>query len=250
MKILIAEDNFACLSVLASVLKKGGHEVVETRNGNEAWGELQQPDPPKILILDWMMPEMDGPEVVRRCRELNTDRPPYIFMLTVNSDKDHIIAGLTAGANDYLIKPFDPDELLVRVAAAERTVEMQLRQHRQRVNAQLFRVEVDQRMAEMQDALSTKVDELRRAQTDLQVMAARLQAVRDGHAEISHSLNDSVGQSLLILQSDLLRIDRQLQTIQTPEQQLLSHQIIAMARVVEGMSEQTQKLCASLLTNV
>ena len=243
MKILIAEDNFACRSVLASVLKKGGHEVVETRNGNEAWTALQQPDPPKILILDWMMPEMDGPEVVRRVRALNTDRPPYIFMLTVNSEKDHIIAGLAAGANDYLIKPFDPDELLVRLEAAERTVEMQLRQHRQRVNAQLFRVEVDQRMAEMQDALSAKVDELRRTQADLQ-------AVRDGHAEISRSLNDSVGQSLLILQADLLRIDRQLQTIETPEQELLSHQIIAMARVVEGMSEQTQKLCAALLTNI
>ena len=109
MRILIAEDDFTSRTVLSGVLKKEGHEVMVTVNGAEAWEALQQPDAPVLIILDWMMPEMDGPEVVRRVRALQTDRPPYIIMLTTKGDKADIIAGLDAGANDYLAKPFDPE---------------------------------------------------------------------------------------------------------------------------------------------
>jgi two-component system, cell cycle response regulator len=125
MRILIAEDDFTSRTVLAGVLKKSGHEVVETINGAEAWDALRQPDAPPLVILDWMMPEVDGPEVVRRVRALQTDRPPYVIMLTTKGDKADIIAGLEAGANDYLAKPFDPGELRARVEVGRRMVEMQ-----------------------------------------------------------------------------------------------------------------------------
>ena len=125
MRILIAEDDFTSRTVLAGVLKKEGHEVEATVNGAEAWQALQQPDAPALVILDWMMPEMDGPEVVRRVRALETDRPPYIMMLTTRGEKADIIAGLDAGANDYLAKPFDPGELRARVEVGRRMVEMQ-----------------------------------------------------------------------------------------------------------------------------
>ena len=138
MRILIAEDDLTSRTVLAGVLEKCGHEVVVTVNGAEAWLVLQQPDAPALAILDWIMPEADGLDVVRLVRALQTDRPPYIIMLTSKGDKADIVAGLDAGADDYLAKPFDTGELLARV-------------------------EVGRRMVEMQDALAAKVEELREA---------------------------------------------------------------------------------------
>lgn len=125
MRILIAEDDYTSRTVLSGVLKKGGYDVMVTVNGAEAWDALQKPDAPVLIILDWMMPEMDGPDVVRRVRALQTDRPPYIIMLTSKGDKVDIIAGLDAGANDYLAKPFDSGELRARIEVGRRMVEMQ-----------------------------------------------------------------------------------------------------------------------------
>jgi len=145
MRILIAEDDFTSRSMLAAVLKKVGHEPVETAVGSQAWAALQQPDAPRLVILDWMMPEMDGLEILRRVRALPTDRPPYILMLTTRTEKAEIIAGLDAGANDYLAKPFDAGELRARV-------------------------EVGQRMVEMQDALADKIEELHRALAEIKTL--------------------------------------------------------------------------------
>ena len=125
MRILIAEDDYTSRVVLAGVLKKNGHEVVVTVNGVEAWQILQQPDAPRLVILDWMMPEMDGLEVLRLIRSLETDRPLYVIMLTTKGEKADIIAGLDAGANDYLAKPFDAGELRARIEVGRRMVEMQ-----------------------------------------------------------------------------------------------------------------------------
>ncbi len=125
MRILIAEDDVTSRTALAGVLRKEGHQVEAMVNGAEAWQALQQPAAPALVILDWEMPEMDGPEVVRRVRALETDRPPYILILTSRGEKADIIAGLDAGANDYLAKPFDPGELRARVEVGRRMVEMQ-----------------------------------------------------------------------------------------------------------------------------
>ncbi len=125
MRILIAEDDFTSRTILAAVLKKQGHEVVAMVNGAEAWEAMQQSGAPKLAILDWMMPEMDGIEVCRRVRTLETEEQPYIIMLTSRGEKGDIIAGLDAGANDYLAKPFDEGELRARVEVGRRMVEMQ-----------------------------------------------------------------------------------------------------------------------------
>jgi sigma-B regulation protein RsbU (phosphoserine phosphatase) len=138
MRILIAEDDYTSRVILTGVLRKCGHEIVTTRDGAEAWRAMQQPDAPPLAIFDWMMPEMDGPEIVRRVRVLQTERPPYIILLTAKGEKSDIIAGLEAGANDYLAKPFDPGELLARV-------------------------EVGRLMIKMQDDLAVKIEELRLA---------------------------------------------------------------------------------------
>jgi len=125
MKILIAEDDLTSRTVLTEMLIKHGYEVTATVNGAEAWLAMQQPDAPLIAILDWMMPEIDGLEVCRRVRALKSDQPPHIIILTARGEKADIIAGLVAGADDYLAKPFDPGELRARLDVGRRLIEMQ-----------------------------------------------------------------------------------------------------------------------------
>jgi len=125
MRILIAEDDFTSRIALSGVLKKTGYEVVETTNGTAAWEMLQQTDAPRLVILDWEMPEMEGIEVLRRVRAVPTDNPPYILLLTSKEEKADIIIGLNTGANDYLVKPFDAGELRARVEVGRRMVTMQ-----------------------------------------------------------------------------------------------------------------------------
>ena len=246
-KILIAEDDVTSRTMLALLLKKNGYEVFETLNGGEAWLALQQPDAPQLVILDWMMPEMDGPEVLRRIRALQTNCPPYIIMLTAKSEKPDIIRGLAAGANDYVPKPFDPDELLARLEVGSRMVEMQLRLHRQRTNAQCFRVEVGQRISAMQDALAAMGEELRRSHADQHVLTARLQAVREEErANISRELHDSFEQHFTALQSDLSGMDRQLQAVQAPDPARLRETIVTMLPRVEHLTRQIQMIRGSL----
>lgn len=96
-----------------------------TENGAQAWEALQQPGAPKLVLLDWNMPEMDGVEVVRRVRTLVTSEPPYIIILTSDGAKASIVAGLETGANDYVVKPYDTHELLARIRVGQRMVELQ-----------------------------------------------------------------------------------------------------------------------------
>jgi DNA-binding response OmpR family regulator len=145
MRILIAEDDLPSRTLLTMVLKKQGHTVQATVNGAEAWEAMQQAEAPRLVILDWMMPEMDGLELVRRVRSLQTKHLPYLIMLTCKTDKSDIVIGLNAGANDYLTKPFNAGELCARV-------------------------EVGRRMVEMQDELAAKVKELQYALNDIKIL--------------------------------------------------------------------------------
>jgi PleD family two-component response regulator len=125
MRILIAEDDCTSRAMLSAILKKQGYDVIEAVNGIAAMEVLKRPKAPRLAILDWLMPEMDGLEVIRCTRELQTPQEPYLIMLTSMGSKNDIIAGLDAGANDYLTKPFDPDELRARIEVGRRLVELQ-----------------------------------------------------------------------------------------------------------------------------
>jgi len=125
MRILIAEDDLTSRMVLGSVLKKSGYDVVEAVNGAEAWEIMKHDDAPRLAILDWMMPEMDGLDVLHKIRNIQSDNPPYIIMLTAKGEKTDIIAGLDAGANDYLSKPFDTGELRARIGVGVRMIGLQ-----------------------------------------------------------------------------------------------------------------------------
>ena len=124
MKILIAEDDPVTCRMLEITLAKAGYDVIVTRDGGEAWKALESADSPKLAVLDWMMPGMDGLEVCRRVRQRNVAVPVQILLLTARDSKEDIVAGLQAGADDYLVKPFDPEELRARVAVGARIVEL------------------------------------------------------------------------------------------------------------------------------
>src|SRR4051812_13992357 len=95
------------------------------RDGNEAWALLQREDAPALALIDWLMPGLDGVEVCRRVRQSGKVPYCYIVMLTVKGQKQDLVAGMEAGADDYLSKPFDVDELRVRLSAGERILSLQ-----------------------------------------------------------------------------------------------------------------------------
>lgn len=125
MKVLIAEDDLTSRSILKAILTKWGYEPVVTTDGVSAWEALQRPDAPKLVLLDWNMPGMDGIEVCRRLRAAESTNPPYVILLTGRSEKGDIVRGLSAGANDYVAKPYDHEELQARIAVGQRMLELQ-----------------------------------------------------------------------------------------------------------------------------
>ena len=125
MKVLIAEDDPVSRRLLQAALIKWGYHVTVTADGREAWQALQVPDPPTLLILDWLMPEMDGTEICRELRRSPIHKSAYIILLTSRGSKDDIIQGLEAGADDYVTKPFDHGELRARVQVGSRVVQLQ-----------------------------------------------------------------------------------------------------------------------------
>ncbi len=124
-RILIAEDDPISRRMLQAFLTKWGYQVDAVSDGVEAWAVLEKPDAPQLALLDWMMPGAEGPQVCRKVREL-TDRPyTYIVLLTARGQKDDLLEGLESGADDYLTKPFDSQELRARLRVGERILDLQ-----------------------------------------------------------------------------------------------------------------------------
>jgi len=124
MKILIAEDDAVSRRLLELFLTRWGYDVIEVKDGLKALEILNRENPPAVAILDWMMPGMDGIEVCRRVRESQKMSPTHIILLTARNGKADIVQGLAAGADDYVSKPFDRDELHARIQVGLRMVEL------------------------------------------------------------------------------------------------------------------------------
>jgi len=125
MKILVAEDQTVSRRILEASLRKWGYEVEGVENGTRAWEILQGEEAPQLAILDWLMPGMDGIEICRQIRLRPQTQPVYIILLTARSGREDMIRGLEAGADDYITKPFDRDELRARVQVGIRVLELQ-----------------------------------------------------------------------------------------------------------------------------
>ncbi|MEE9617993.1 MAG: response regulator [Anaerolineae bacterium] len=162
MEILIAEDGQAERFLIKATLAKLGYEVVVTCDGEEAWLALSREDAPRLAILDWMMPGMDGTEICRKFRETYSSRPVYIILLTARTGKEDLIEGLQAGADDYLAKPFDSEELHVRVQVGERILNLQkgLADRAKELEAEIVeRRRVEEEVLELNEGLERRVVE-------------------------------------------------------------------------------------------
>lgn len=140
MHVLIAEDDRVTGEILARTLQRWNYQTTLVADGGQAWEHLRAAGAPTLAILDWMMPQMDGPEICRRVRAELPLAHMYLLLVTAREGRGDVIAGLDAGADDYIIKPFDPDELRARVAVGVRVLGLQQK--------------LGERVVELQDALS------------------------------------------------------------------------------------------------
>ncbi len=124
MRVLIVEDDATSRMMLKSILNKWGYEVLEAANGREGWKILQGQDPPRLLVFDWMMPEITGPDLCKKIeKELNREQF-YILLLTARGERQDMISGLEAGADDYVAKPWNNDELRARLNVGKRVLDL------------------------------------------------------------------------------------------------------------------------------
>jgi two-component system cell cycle response regulator len=127
VKVLIAEDDQVSRRLLEAFLGKWGYDVVVTSDGSDAWEVLQRPKAPNFVISDWIMPHMDGLELCRKIRGMEKSNYIYFIILTAKGGKEDIVKGLEAGADDYLVKPFEQEEMKCRVKIGERIIALEQR---------------------------------------------------------------------------------------------------------------------------
>jgi len=125
MRVLVADDDPAYRSLLQNLLAEWNYEVLEACDGNEAWQAMQEPEKPNLVILDWMMPGMDGFELARLIRSDPSIENTYVILVTGTRNKEDIMKVLVCGADDYLLKPFDPMDLKIHLRSATRIIHLQ-----------------------------------------------------------------------------------------------------------------------------
>ncbi|MDT7042600.1 response regulator [Candidatus Nitronereus thalassa] len=123
--VLVAEDDKISRRTVVSALSRGGNHVVEAEDGAQAWKVLQGSDSPQLAILDWMMPELDGLQLCREVKKLGDGRARYVILVTSKAERQDVVKGLEAGADDYITKPFDAEELRARVRVGFRVLDLQ-----------------------------------------------------------------------------------------------------------------------------
>lgn len=194
--VLVAEDDPIFLRILQSWFQKWNYRVTAVKNGVDAWEALQQPTAPPMAVLDWMMPGMDGIEVCRKIRGRKQSPYCYVLLLTAKDDREDVVAGLDAGADDYLTKPFDVDELRARIRAGKRILELQ---------AALIRAHDTLQYESAHDALTTlwnrgaiigflknEVERQQRAHQPLGVMMADVDHFKKVNDTYGHLVGDTV----------------------------------------------------------
>jgi phosphoserine phosphatase RsbU/P len=174
VRVLIAEDDRATARLLAGLVGSWGYEVVAAGDGNAALAHFEAVATPQLVLLDWMLPGADGPEVCRRIRKLRSNSAIYIILLTSKSARTDVVAGLEAGADEYLVKPFDAEELRARLQAGARIVDLQ------------------QRLADQVSELETALANVRKL-TGLLPICAYCKAIRDD-SNYWHRVEEYVGE--------------------------------------------------------
>jgi diguanylate cyclase (GGDEF)-like protein len=198
MRVLVADDSPTIRALLSGALQRWGFDVIQCTDGEQAWGVLTGPEAPSLALVDWEMPIMDGIRVCEKVRAREAEGAPYTYLilLTARRDQEDVIAGMDAGADDYVVKPFDEAELRVRLRAGRRIVELQ---------GELYRMQEMFRVQSRTDPLTSCLNrraiierfeaELHRAQRDGRPLAVgvldidHFKHVNDAHG---HAAGDAV----------------------------------------------------------
>ncbi len=175
MRILLADDDSISLRLLENLLKKTEHELILANDGDEAWTRLQQSPRPDIALLDWMMPGLDGLEIIKKLRQGQDPSFVYIILVTSNNMPEDITAGLDAGANDYITKPFNKEELKSRIDVGCRVVDYEL-------SLKVKNEELSRFSSEMEQLAQTRAQQL--------VQADRMITLGTMAAGIAHEINN------------------------------------------------------------
>jgi len=194
MRVLIAEDDPISRRLLESVLRKWGHEPITATDGKEAWRILGAADAPKLAILDWMMPGLDGIEVCRQLRLRGDAAYVYVLLLTARARTEDMVEGLEAGPDDYVVKPFDAGELRARLHSAERILALQqdLRKARDAYRHQATHDALTKlwNRPAILDALDRELDRSRRENTTLGILMADLDRFKQVNDRLGHRGGD------------------------------------------------------------
>lgn len=206
MNILVAEDDQTSAVILESLLEHNGHTVTIVKEGQSAIDIMTGANPPRLLILDWIMPGPQGDEVCAAIRAEERDPPAYIIMLTVKSDRDSVVRGLESGANDYIHKPYNEAELIARINAANRTLDMQDRLAKQVTLITAKEQEIESLLYEVHHRVKNNMNTIMNLLT--------IQADSSKSAEVSEALLNAVGRmkSMGVLYDKLYRSEN-LQTM-------------------------------------
>ena len=196
MKVLIADDENITRRRLEKLLTDMGYEVVSCKDGLDAWDVIKSKNAPSLLILDWMMPGMDGVEICRKVRKLSREPYTFILLLTSKGKQDDFVKGMDAGADDYITKPFDQNELRVRLKAGKRIIELneELLSVRDNFAKQASNDELTglYNRHYMLEILRTEFARAQRYKTDLSCILLDLDCFKDVNDTFGHTFGDLV----------------------------------------------------------
>lgn len=202
MKVLIADDDPVSLLYLQDALQEWDYEVVMTADGASALKALQQPDGPMLAIIDWTMPLLDGVDVCRAVRESIQDRYVYLIMLTAKTETASIVEAMNAGADDFVSKPFDADELQVRLRAGRRIIELEQELRRRATHDALTGV---YNRGTIMDMLQKEMSRHQREQRAISVIFGDLDHFKRINDQFGHLAGDAVLREVTRRMADSLR---------------------------------------------